>query len=371
MICISLVSVVVALFTQGSAAPTAATVPGLSDGLNFKFPKTTKPVPWKISVDRAFIEITKLKAKLYRPNREVMGLSDWEDGIPTATIKSVAKYWANEYDWFAIEKQINTNFSNFATVVQGGAEYPHPVPLHFVHHQSKRADATPLLLLHGWPSSFLLFADMIKGLVDPPKKSDPAFHVIIPSVPGFGFSPAAEYPGYGIEAMAKTFDALMLQLEYPKYAIYTTDLGSFVGTAMLGSPTISSHLTAHVTDFYLVFATPEDLARYAANQTTAEETTYISAINAYGSQNAGYAGIHSTRPLSIAIAMTDSPVGYAGWIAQLEHAFGDGHVYSEEELITNTMMLWIQGSYGNMRTYKTFPPVSIWISDTMKKTLLT
>lgn len=160
---------------------------------------------------------------------------------------AVSKYWAKNYSWADVQSGINEKYSQYTTTVQSGPNFTYPVPLHFVHHRSSRSDAIPLLMLHGWPSSFLEWDKVIGPLTSPPSSSLPAFDVVAPDLPGHGFSPAPQNPGLGPREIGQAFDDLMHQLGYTRYSIYTTDLGTFVGNWMVYD--LSSSVVSHLTDF--------------------------------------------------------------------------------------------------------------------------
>lgn len=206
-----------------------------------------------------------------------------------------------------------------------------------------------MLLLHGWPSTNLEWAKVIPGLVNPQNASLPAFHVIVPDLPGFGFSPTPLSPGLGAEEHATGFANLMQQLGYARFAIYSTDLGFIIARRL--SDKYGDYIINHATDFYNILPSTSDQARFVANETTPEETTYIQSINAYMNQYSAYASIHSTLPLSLAHSLSDSPVGFLAWIWQVVYTLGDVPGTSEE-LIRRTLPLYIQGPYGNIRSYK-------------------
>ncbi|KAI9735723.1 MAG: hypothetical protein M1818_006331 [Claussenomyces sp. TS43310] len=334
------------------ANTSAWAIAGLSDGLNFDAFFASSPTPFVIHVDEDFVDVTKQKVGLYRPARNLKKLAAFEDGAPQENITAIRDYWVEQYSWDHVQTDLNNRFKHFTTTVNAKANYTHPIPLHFVHHKSNRSDAIPLLMLHGWPSSFTEWSSVIGPLTNPPNGSTPAFHVVAPSLPGFGFSPAPEYPGCGAREQGQGFDELMHQLNYTKYAIATTDLGTFAGLWMLHD--FPDTVTAHFTDFYFTEPNATDLARYAAKTTTPEENTFIESYNTLTTNDSGYSYIHQTRPLSIAIGMTDSPVGFVAWIWQLMHTISDGYPYTAEQLITDSMMLSIQGPYGGMRAYKEF-----------------
>jgi hypothetical protein len=322
--------------------------------LNFAFPENiTNPTPYQVSVDPDFIQRTIQKASLYRPTIALQDLPDWEEGAPVQDVNKLANYWANDYDWYHVQEEINANFSHFVTTIPGNDNYSYPVPLHFIHERASESnnndDAIPLLMLHGWPSTHLEWAKVVHPLAHPTNTSAPRFHVVAPDIPGFGFSPAATHPGLGIRELGKVFDALMHQLGYDKYAIFSTDLGWYVGSWMTAD---STSVMAHVTDFFSVMPNSTDLERFAKNETTEEETAYILSAQEYQATHFAYALLHATKPLSVALAMTDSPVGFLGWVWSLVEGVSDGYTYTEAELITTTMALYIQGTYGGMRLYK-------------------
>jgi pimeloyl-ACP methyl ester carboxylesterase len=310
---------------------------------------TYQPRPYKIDVDPSFIEETRIKVSKFRPSIDIAQPA-WFDGPPTSNITSLAKYWAEEYDWFADQSEINANFSHYITTVPPpGGNYSDSLDIHFIHQRSKREDAIPLLLLHGWPSTSLEWEKIIPGLVDPGTDNKPAFHVVAPDLPGFGFSPAPTAPGLGPSEHGTVFASLMEQLEYTRYAVYSTDLGVVVALRMVAE--YEPRIINHISDMLLVLPDDADLARYAANQTTPEETAYIGSINAFFANHSAYSAIHSSYPLSIAYALNDSPVGFLAWMYQLVYTVSD-QVYTASELIREALLLYIPGVYGNIRSYK-------------------
>ncbi|KAF2870687.1 Alpha/Beta hydrolase protein [Massariosphaeria phaeospora] len=324
--------------------------------LNFAFPENTaEPTPFQISVDAEFIQSTIEKARSYRPSFTPQNLPEWEEGAPPEAMNELARYWADEYDWADVQEEINSNFSHFTTTVTGSDKYPHPIPLHFIHERASQSndtsEAIPLLMLHGWPSTSLEWAKVIHPLTrgHVSNASTPRFHVVAPDLPGYGFSPAATHMGLGIREMGRAFDALMHQLGYETYCIFSTDIGWGVGMWMAAD---STSVTAHATDFWQARATADDQARFDRNETTAEETVYMRSTVALMNHHFGYFGVHATRPLSISLAMTDSPVGFLAWVWDLVYTFSDGYAYSKAELITTAMSLYIQGTYGNIVLYK-------------------
>lgn len=311
----------------------------------------TGPRPYTIDVDPAFIEETRIKASKFRPT-EPIDAPAWFDGPPTTDINAAAKYWAEEYDWFKIQDSINNNFSHFYTSLPSpGGNYPSnaSLDLHFIHERSDREDAIPILFLHGWPSTSLEWQKIIHPLAHPSSPSQPAFHVVAPDLPGYGFSPAPLAPGLSAAEHASLFASLMTQLGYDRYALYSTDLGTAVAMAYVVD--YAPRIINHITDFYLVLPNATDTARLAANQTTPEETAYLTSINAFLTSHAAYSALHSTLPLSLAYALNDSPVGFLAWRHQLAWTVSDKE-YSQDDLVTETLLLYLPGVYGNIRSYK-------------------
>ncbi|KAJ4301056.1 hypothetical protein N0V90_003146 [Kalmusia sp. IMI 367209] len=310
---------------------------------------TYEPKPYTVNVDPAFIQETRDKVIKFRETVDIDAPA-WFDGPPATDINAVAKYWAEEYDWSAVQDGINANFSHYYTTVPApGGNYTQPLDLHFIHQRSEREDAIPILFLHGWPSTSLEWEKIILPLANPEDDSQPAFHVVAPDIPGYGFSPAPKAPGLGPSEHASVFASLMEQLGYDRYVLYSTDLGAVVAFSYIVD--YADRIINHITDFYLTLPSDEDTARYTANQTTPEETRYLNSINAFFGSHSAYSALHSTYPLSIAYALNDSPVGFLAWRYQLAWTVSD-KPYTPEELITEALLLYIPGVYGNIRNYK-------------------
>jgi len=310
---------------------------------------TYQPRPYTIDVSPKFLEETRQKVANFRPTIDI-DQTPWFDGPPVTNVTEIQKYWVEEYDWFAYQSYLNSNFSHYITTVPPpGGTYNRSLDIHFIHQRSTRDDAIPLLMLHGWPSTSVEWEKVIPGLADPDDASKPAFHVVAPDLPGFGFSPAPTAPGLGLVEHGTVFTSLMEQLGYDRFAVYSTDLGYFVALHLIKK--YEARIINHLTDFYIIFPTDADLARYHANETTLEENNYIEAAQAFINKHAGYSMVHSTYPLSLAYALTDSPLGFLAWMWQLAATVND-RPYEPSELITHALMLWIPGVYGNIRSYK-------------------
>lgn len=313
-----------------------------------------EPVPFHLSVDADFVEQTLEKARSYRPSTDLLDddISNpgWLEGPPSANISALRDFWVDEFDWPQIEEEINSNFSHFAVTIPDIPDWPGEVPLHFIHETSEVEGAIPILLLHGWPSTALEWAKVIHGLNAPSDPNAPAFHVVAPDFPGFGFSPAPLYSSYGPQEMAHTFHQLMQQLGYDEYGIASTDLGWFA--ALFQAALYPEAVTGHFTDFWFLPPTDEDYERYANNLTTPEETAYITSFGLWIRDHNSYNLVHQGAPLAIGQALSDTPVGFAGWMWHLVHAVSNGFPYGFEEIIRDAFLLYMPGVFGNIRAYK-------------------
>ena len=227
-----------------------------------------------------------------------------------------------------------------------------PVALHFVHHRSPRDDAIPLLFIHGWPGSFLEVSNIIGNLTNPPNASVPAFHVVAPSIPGFGFSPAPQHPGFGPAETSYAFNELMNQLGYSKYVIQGGDFGGVI--LRYQAHLFPDHVVSVLSNFWIIQPEENDIRRLAEGLATSDEVAYINILEGYINRESGYRLMQATEPLTVAIGMTDSPLGNAMWMYSLMAKVIDPAIktWTPEEIITWSMMYYIQGPYGGMRFYK-------------------
>ena len=191
--------------------------------------------------------------------------------------------------------------------------------------------------------------NIIDGLTNPPNDSTPAFHVVAPSIPGFAFSPAPKKTGFGPKEAANAFNSLMLQLGYYKYLVQGGDFGGIILRHM--AVTYPEHVVSALCNFYTVAPNETDWKRYRAGQTSEEENTSIQKYSTYVTKESSYRYQQSQRPLTLAIGMTDSPVGNAMWIYDLMQNSVDIHRWTPSEIISWTMMHQIPGPYSGMRFY--------------------
>ncbi|KAL7935542.1 Alpha/Beta hydrolase protein [Trichoderma chlorosporum] len=328
--------------------------------LTFNATFTDSVLPFRVSVKHGFVDQTRLKASLTRfidtefqpPNDQ----PEYTDGPPTHAAKTIASHWANVYDWRAVEDEINSQLTQFTTIVQtSNTKYTEPVPLHFVHHRSPRPDAIPLLFVHGWPGSFLEVADIIQLLTHPSDDSTPAFHVVAPSIPGYGFSPSPRAPGFGYRQAGAAFNALMQQhLGYKHYVAQGGDAGDFI--IRFAAVDFPDAVVALHSNFWVVPPTPDDRTKLKEGNSTPEEIDIIRRLDGFSGQRWAYGHLHQTRPLRLAHAMTDSPVGLAMWIYDVLVSCVEkenvAKIWTPDRVITWTMMHWIPGPYAAFSLYK-------------------
>ncbi|KAH8897680.1 alpha/beta-hydrolase [Thozetella sp. PMI_491] len=326
----------------------AATESFLIPNVNATFSKT--PTPFKIYVDRSFIEDTRQRVA---HARAPVFLNATGDGPGAVDFNNIRNFWTNEYSWDAVEASINAKLNQFTAIVEPvihNASYS--VPLHYVHHRSPREDAIPLMFIHGWPGSFLEVSNIISNLTDPPNESLPAFHVVAPSIPGFGFSPAPQHSGFGPVETSHAFNELMRQLGYSKYVLQGGDFGGVI--LRYQAHLFPNQVVSALSNFWIMQPGEDDIRLLAEGQATPDEVAYINILETYINQASGYRLMQSTEPLTVAYGMTDSPLGNAMWIYSLMAKVVDPaiKVWTPEEVITWSMMYYIQGPYGGMRFYK-------------------
>ncbi|KAF2167470.1 hypothetical protein M409DRAFT_66038 [Zasmidium cellare ATCC 36951] len=313
---------------------------------------TDQAQPFRIDVDPEFIDYTCQKVSLTRFVAPLEAVDVLAEGPPVQNSTAIAAYWEHEYDWFAVQDRLNQRLQQFTMNIRPGPEWTRPIdlPLHFVHHVSPRPDAVPLLFIHGWPGSFIEVENIIDDLTNPTNETLPAFHVVAPSIPGYGFSPAPSTTGFGYIACAHAFNGLMQQLGYSRYVMQAGDAGGII--MRYQAHFYPEAVLAGLNNFWLVYPNSTDLERYAMNLTTPDENHVIESMTGFVAHQWGYGQIQQTRPLRLAHAMTDSPVGLAMWMFDgMFAAVENPEIWTPETVITWTMMHWIQGPYAAFRLY--------------------
>ncbi|MGV0777993.1 epoxide hydrolase family protein [Mycolicibacterium elephantis] len=222
----------------------------------------------------------------------------WEQGVPLADLIDVVHYWRTEYSWRTFEERLN-RIGQYRTVIDD-------LGIHFLHRRSARSDAVPLILTHGWPGSVAEFVDVIDELADPTDAAAPAFHVVAPSLPGFGYSDKPATPGWGTEKIAAAWVELMGRLGYEKFLAQGGDWGGNITTVLAG------RFPEHVLGVHSTFA--EAPPGLSTDGLTAAERKWAEDTQHFWQYRAAYAKQQATRPQTIGYSLVDSPVGLLAWI---------------------------------------------------------
>ncbi|WP_191256004.1 epoxide hydrolase family protein [Amycolatopsis oliviviridis] len=286
---------------------------------------TDEITPFTIAVPQRDLDDLAARLANTRWPDEIDGVG-WGLGTPLGYLQELAEYWRLRYDWRAHEERLN-GFPGFLTNLDGAN-------VHFLHARSPEPAAIPLVLTHGWPGSIVEFLDVIGPLSDPRAYGgDPedAFHVVVPSLPGFGFSGPTTEADWGPDRIAEAWPVLMSRLGYERFGLHGGDWGALVSRQVgVGCPerVIGAHLTM------LPSAVP-----------TTERGQSVQS----GQDELGYAMIQATRPQTLAYGLTDSPAGQLGWLVEKFKSFSDSRDVPDEaidrdDLLTNVMLYWLTGT---------------------------
>jgi pimeloyl-ACP methyl ester carboxylesterase len=316
---------------------------------------------FRIEVPRAQLNDLHARLDLTRWPDELPD-AGWDYGASLPYVRDLADYWRNAYDWREHEATLN-EIPQFITEIDGAQ-------VHFLHVRSPEPEAMPLILTHGWPGSIVEFLGLIGPLSDPRAEGgDPAdaFHLVIPSLPGFGFSGPTHDKGWNVNRVARAWAELMRRLGYERYAAQGGDMGALI-TPALGrvapESVIGIHVNAAAVGFQPLGAVPEDVQA----QLTDEERQRLGAFDDDGT---GYRAIQSTRPQTLAYGLTDSPVGQLAWIIEKFKEWSSPSAELPEDavdrdtLLTNVMLYWLTGTAGSAaRMYYESSQVTDWFPTT-------
>lgn len=292
--------------------------------------------PFEINVsDEEIADLKQRIANTRWANKETV--DDWEQGIPLAYVQEVAEYWANEYDWKAREALLN-RFPQFKTNING-------LDIHFIHVKSPEENATPLIMTHGWPGSIVEFQKVIEPLTNPVAhggKAEDAFHLVCPSLPGYGFSEKPSETGWGLGKIADTWAELMARLGYDKYVAQGGDWGAMVTTCIGGQD--PTHCQGIHLNMAIAPPTEESM-----NDLTELEQAALAGMQHYNDKDSGYSKQQSTRPQTLGYGLVDSPAGQAAWILEKFWSWTDcnGHpenALTRDEMLDNVMLYWATNS---------------------------
>ncbi len=279
-------------------------------------------------------ELEDLQQRLDRirwPERETV--SDWSQGVPLGRLRELVEHWRDGYDWRRCEALLN-GMGQYRTRIDG-------LGIQFMHVRSPHAGAMPLLITHGWPGSVLEFRKIIGPLTDPAAhggRAEDAFDLVLPSLPGFGFSDKPEQPGWNMQRIAHAWNTLMSRLGYDRYVAQGGDWGSGI-TTMLGALHPPGLAAIHVT---LPLVLPEG----PYDNLTPREAEMLASLQSYERWDSGYSKQMSTRPQTVGYALADSPVGQAAWIYEKFRTWMDCDgdplsILTKDEILDNIMMYWL------------------------------
>ena len=317
---------------MGALAPDTVAAPVVA----FERPASRPGIqPFKAAIPQAALDDLKLRLSMVRwPDQETV--PDWSQGLPLQRLQALVDDWTDRYDWRRAEAALNA-FPQFTTRIDG-------LDIHFLHVRSRHPHALPIVLTHGWPGSVFEFLQVIGPLVDPTAhggKAEDAFHVVIPALPGFGFSGKPTATGWGLPRIARAWGTLMQRLGYAKWVAQGGDWGAGV-TTWLAKQHAPGLAAVHL-NLPILFPPPLEGTPDAAEQAAIAELT------AYDASKAGYAKLQSTRPQTIGYALADSPVGLAAWIYEKFGEWTDsGHdpesVVARDAILDNITLYWLTDS---------------------------
>src|SRR5450631_2003473 len=300
--------------------------------------------PFRIAIPQAAVDDLKERLARTRWPDESPG-EGWSRGVPIDYLGGLAEYWRTEFDWRHQEAKLNAH-PQFTTTIDGQT-------VHFLHVRSPEPDATPLMLIHGWPGSFVEFLDVIGPLSDPRAHGgDPAdaFHLVIPSIPGFGYSRPLRAPGWTYRHIGQAFTELMSRLGYERYGVQGGDAGAFIGPDM-GRIDPAHLVGVHVNAMVQIPSMAQILTGLVVFSKA--ERARLARFKHWRDEMRGYLEIQSTRPKTPAYGLTDSPVGQLAWIVEKFKEWTDPAAALPEDavgrdhILTNVSLYWFTGTAGS------------------------
>ncbi|MGK0437513.1 MAG: pimeloyl-ACP methyl ester carboxylesterase [Paracoccaceae bacterium] len=292
--------------------------------------------PFCVEIDPSAIDDLKQRLTNSRlPEKQTV--SDWSQGIPLDIVKEFSDYWRDDYDWFVCQERLN-GYPQYLMELDG-------VDVHFLHIRSTEANARPLLMTHGWPGSVLEFIELVGPLTDPAKyggDAQDAYHLVLPSIPGYGFSAKPTSADWTTEKIANVWDRLMVNLGYQRYFAQGGDWGGVI-TASIGAQDLGHCAGIHVN--LVVVGAPD---KAIMNTPTEQEAKALAQYQKYLQDGSAYAAIQGTRPQTIGYALADSPVGQMAWILEKFHQWSGPDAlqnsFSKDHLLDNISLYWLSNS---------------------------
>jgi len=319
--------------------------------------------PFRVEIAEA--DLDDLRERLARTRwPEAEPVADWSQGVPRSYLRELCRYWADGYDWKATEARLNA-LPQYRTEIDG-------LGIHFVHVRSPHPDALPLIITHGWPGSVIEFLKVIGPLTDPAAHGGDAadaFHLVCPSLPGYGFSDRPARTGWGVERIADAWSVLAARLGYQRYGAQGGDWGTSIATSL------AQQHPEHLAGIHLTPPlAPPDPATFG--DLTEPERAAIASLEHASEWESGYSQEQATRPQTIGYALVDSPAALCAWIVEKFWAWTDcdGHpenVLTRDELLDNVMLYWLPGTgAAAARLYwESIRRVNRWISGSIDHTV--
>jgi epoxide hydrolase len=298
---------------------------------------TSEITPFRIDIPQAVLDDLDERLARTRWPDELPDVG-WGLGTPLGYLRDLATYWKDSYDWRKYEARINEH-PQFTTEIDGAT-------VHFLHVHSPEPDALPLILTHGWPGSIIEFLDVIGPLTDPRSYGgDPAqaFHVVVPSIPGYGFSGPTRDRGWDQARVARAWAELMSRLGYDRYGAQGGDWGSGISRELgLAAP---DHVVGTHVNFLLTF--PVDDATVMGSLDD-EDQARLAHLGGWQNTEGGYFKILSTKPQTVAYGLNDSPVGLLAWAVEKFHGWADpDSTIAQDTVLTDVMLYWLTGTAGS------------------------
>lgn len=290
--------------------------------------------PFRIDVPQSTLDDLRERLGKTRFPDQIPG-TEWDYGAELSSIRNLIDYWRDGYDWRRHEAELNS-YPNFTTSIDGQS-------IHFLHARSTHEHAMPLLVSHGWPGSIVEFLKVLGPLTQPEQhggNASDAFHVVCPSLPGYGFSEVTRSRQWDTRRIAEAFAILMARLGYDRYGVQGGDWGSIVTTEM--ALLDAAHVRGLHTNMPLAFPDP-------SVQLTAEEQAIVAEMQQWDRDEAGYQKIQGTKPQTLGFGLMDSPAGLAAWITEKFRGWSDcdgdvESVFTRDELLTNITIYWVTGT---------------------------
>jgi epoxide hydrolase len=295
-------------------------------------PASEAVAEFRLAIPAAALEDLRARLAATRwPEKETVG--DWSEGVPLVKMKALAAYWRSGYDMRRLERRLNA-VPQYRTRIDG-------LGIHFLHVRSKHANALPLILTHGWPGSVIEFLKVVGPLTDPTAHgggAEDAFHIVGPSLPGFGFSDKPAERGWGLPRIARAWAVLMKRLGYGSYVAQGGDWGAGV-TTWMAKQHVEGLKAVHL-NLPILFPPPLE------GEPSPEEKAALGKLIAYGETGSAYARLQGTRPQTIGYSLSDSPVGQAAWIYEKLAQWSDPndgpeHELTRDEILDNIMLYWL------------------------------